>query len=261
MAKQAGLARLWAGSDPAKPSKLAWVAFGLAAASAAAALAAGLAHRFEWIAYQPGLLVLRITVWSAAAGGVLGIVALIRAGTGARRRGWGPGLVALIVTLAYLAVPGYWVLIALPKSPRIHDITTDTDHPPAFAAIAPLRALAANPAAYDGPEVAALQRQAYPDIAPLLLAKPPAAVFLAALDTVQALGLELVNASAQDGRIEASARTLFFGFVDDIVIRVQADGTGTRVDVRSKSREGRSDFGVNAARVRKLLATLKARAG
>ncbi len=242
MAKQAGLARLWAGSDPAQPSKLAWAAFGLAAASAAAALAAGLAHRFEWIAYQPGLLVLRITVWSAAAGGVLGIV-------------------ALIVTLAYLAVPGYWVLIALPKSPRIHDITTDTDHPPAFVAIAPLRAIAGNPAAYDRPEVAALQKKAYPDLVPLTLAQPPTAVFPAALDTVLALGLQLVNASAQEGRIEASARTLFFGFIDDVVIRLQADGSGTRVDVRSKSREGRSDFGVNAARVRKVLETIRTRAG
>ena len=257
----AKLKQLWSGGNPAKPSKLAWAAFGLAAASAVAALAVGLAHRFEWMAYQPGFLVLRITVWSAAAGGLLGIVALIRAGTGARRRGWAPGLLALIVGLAYVAVPAYWALVVLPKVPRIHDISTDTDNPPAFAAIAPLRAKYVNPAAYDGPEVAALQKQAYPDLVPLQIAKPPAAVFAAALETVQLLGLDLVNGSEKDGLIEASSRTTFFGFVDDVAIRVRAAGSGTRVDVRSKSREGRSDFGVNAARVRKLVGAIQTKAG
>jgi len=252
--------RLWQGADPAKPSKLAWTALGLAAASAAAAFGAGQAHRFGWMAYQPGFTILRVTVWTAAAGGVLGMVALIRAGTGARRRGWGPGLLGLIVALAYIAVPAYWALIVLPGVPRIHDITTDTENPPAFVAMVPLRAGFPNPPEYDGADVAALQKQAYPDLAPLKIAKPPAAVFPAALEAVQGLGMEIVDATEKEGRIEASTRSLFFGFVDDLVIRLVADGAGTRVDLRSKSREGRSDFGVNAARVRKLLQALKSRA-
>jgi uncharacterized protein (DUF1499 family) len=81
------------------------------------------------------------------------------------------------------------------------------------------------------------------------------------LDTAQSLGFEIVNAAPQEGRVEASQRTLFFGFVDDIVMRLEPEGTGTKVDVRSKSREGLSDLGANAARVRKILADLKARIG
>jgi uncharacterized protein (DUF1499 family) len=251
--------RLWRGADPAKPSKLAWTAFALAAASGAAAFGAGQAHRFGWMAYALGFAVLRWAAYAALSAIVLAIVALARSATGARRRGWGPALIGLLVALGWLAVPSYYVFMLLPRAPRIHDITTDTDRPPAFVAIVPLRAGFPNPAAYDGPEVAALQKQGYPDLAPLMIAKPPAAVFPAALEAVQALGMEVVNATEKDGRIEASARSLFFGFVDDMVIRLQADGAGTRVDVRSKSRDGRSDFGMNAARVRKVLDAIKAR--
>jgi uncharacterized protein (DUF1499 family) len=49
---------------------------------------------------------------------------------------------------------------------------------------------------------------------------------------------------------------LLFGFKDDIVVRVTPSGNGSRVDVRSLSRVGRSDFGVNANRVRKFLRQL-----
>lgn len=255
----ADFAKLWAGSDPAKPSKLAWLAFILAVASAGAALVVGYAHRREWMPYTTGFLVLRWTVWSALAGALLGIVALIR--NKARKRGWGPGLVALVVGVVYVAIPAYYFYMVLPKVPRIHDISTDTDNPPAFVAIAPLRAKYINPAPYDGPETAKLQKEAYPDLTTLKLSKPPAEAFAAAMGATQALGLGLVNASEKDGLIEASSRTLFFGFIDDVVIRVQPDGSGSKIDIRSKSREGRSDFGVNAARIRKLLAEIKVKAG
>ena len=204
---------------------------------------------------------LRWSVYGALAGALLAIVALVRSATGARRRGWGPGLVALLVALGWLAVPAYYAFVLLPRAPRIHDITTDTDNPPAFVAIAPLRAGYPNPPEYDGPQVAALQKQGYPNLGPLRIAQPPSAVFPAAVEAVQGLGMEIVNATEKEGRIEASARSFFFGFVDDVVIRLEADGTGTRVDVRSKSREGRSDFGMNATRVRRILAALKSRTG
>ena len=259
MAEPAWWVRLWRGTDPARRSKLGQAALLLGVASFVAAGVAAAGHRGEWMAYGTGFQVLRWAAWVALAGAVLGIVAIVRA-LGPRRRGWIPGLVGLLLGLGWLAVPSYYTFLVLPNVPRIHDITTDTEQPPAFAAIVPLRVGTPNPPAYDGPEVAALQKQAYPDLAPLRLSQPPALVFLAALDAVQSQGLTLVSGSAQDGRIEAFERTLFFGFVDDVVIRVQADGAGTRVDVRSKSREGRSDFGVNAARVRKLLAAIQAKA-
>lgn len=261
MANESKFVRLWRGTNPARPSKLAWAALVLAVVPALAVLAAGYGHRTGSVSYQTGFAVLRWAVWISAAGAVLGIVALLRAFAGGRRRGWGAGLVAIIVGLGFVAVPAYYWFVVLPSVPRIHDISTDTETPPAFVAIAALRMGYPNPPAYDGPETAALQKNAYPDLLPLRVAKPPAEVFPAAMDTAQALGFEIVNASPQDGRIEASQRSLFFGFIDDIVIRVQRDGTGARIDVRSKSREGRSDFGVNAARVRKVLALLKTKIG
>jgi uncharacterized protein (DUF1499 family) len=71
------------------------------------------------------------------------------------------------------------------------------------------------------------------------------------------MGWTIVAADDTAGRIEASDRSRWFGFTDDIVIRVTASGSGSRVDVRSSARLGRSDFGVNAARIRAYLGALR----
>jgi uncharacterized protein (DUF1499 family) len=71
------------------------------------------------------------------------------------------------------------------------------------------------------------------------------------------MGWEVVGRDAQAGRIEAVDTTRWFGFKDDIAIRVSAAGAGSRVDVRSKSRVGRSDLGTNARRVRAYLERLQ----
>src|SRR5262249_6414063 len=135
--------------------------------------------------------------------------------------------------------------------PPINDVTTDTQNPPAFVAVVPLRAAEhANSVAYPGSKFADQQNQAYPDIAPLTLAQPPGAAFDSALGTAERLGWTIVAADPAAGRIEASERSRWFGFTDDIVIRVAAAGSGSRVDLRSSARLGRGDFGVNAARVR-----------
>jgi uncharacterized protein (DUF1499 family) len=141
--------------------------------------------------------------------------------------------------------------------PHIHDISTDTANPPRFVAVLPLRAGAPNTTGY-GPDVAAEQRAGYPDIAPLLLDVPPAQAFERAQHVARTMGWDIVAVAPQDRRIEATATTLLFGFKDDIVIRVAAQGSGSRVDMRSLSRVGGSDFGVNAGRVRDYLQRLAA---
>lgn len=142
--------------------------------------------------------------------------------------------------------------------PPIHDITTDSGDPPAFAAVVAARAAdGGNPVAYDGAKIAEQQRQAYPDVAPLTLALTPETAFDRALDAAKRMGWTIVAADAATGRIEASDRSRWFGFTDDIVVRIKASGAGSRIDVRSSSRLGRSDFGVNAARVRAYLAELR----
>ena len=70
------------------------------------------------------------------------------------------------------------------------------------------------------------------------------------------MGLEIVEADAAQGRIEATATSFLFGFKDDVVVRLTDDAGATKVDVRSKSRVGRNDFGMNAKRIRAFVAKL-----
>jgi uncharacterized protein (DUF1499 family) len=137
--------------------------------------------------------------------------------------------------------------------PPIHDVTTDTEDPPPFVAILPLRADASNPPAYGGEKVAAQQHAAYPAIRPVSAPLPPEQTFEAAVATVQEQGWEIVAAVPAEGRIEATDTTFWWGFKDDVVIRIRPEGSGSRLDIRSKSRVGIGDFGVNAARVEAFL--------
>lgn len=141
--------------------------------------------------------------------------------------------------------------------PAIHDVTTDTDDPPRFVAILPLRRHAPNPSEYPGAEVAAQQKAAYPNLAPLELPLSLSRAFDRTLAAVRDAGWELVAAQPDAGRIEATARTWWFGFRDDVVIRLKAQGNRTRIDMRSVSRVGRSDLGANARRIETFLAKLE----
>jgi uncharacterized protein (DUF1499 family) len=73
-----------------------------------------------------------------------------------------------------------------------------------------------------------------------------------------AMGWDIVARAPADGRLEAVDTSPWFGLRDDIVVRIRAEGTGSRVDIRSKSRAGESDLGVNARRIRDFIARLKA---
>ncbi|MBV8030923.1 MAG: DUF1499 domain-containing protein, partial [Betaproteobacteria bacterium] len=142
--------------------------------------------------------------------------------------------------------------------PRIHDITTDMENPPVFAAVLPMRKGAENKADYGGKEVAEQQKAGYPDIQPLRLAVPPNVAFARAREAAQEMGWEIVASDPAQGRIEATDTTFWFHFKDDIVVRIAGDGAGSRVDVRSLSRVGRSDIGTNARRIRAYLARVQA---
>ncbi len=171
------------------------------------------------------------------------------------------GVLAFAIGAAITYVPWHYDRLR-GTVPPIHDITTDWQNPPQFSAALPLRqAEEANSVAYEGAKVSDLQRHAYPDIASLDLAVPPAEAFDRALAAAQQMGWSIVAADKEAGHIEASERSRWFGFTDDIVIRVapagDGAGNGSRVDLRSESRQGRSDFGVNAARVRAYLAKLR----
>lgn len=201
-----------------------------------------------------GLLdVMRYALYLGAGGALLAIVGLVLPKV--RKHGVGTLILALILGLGVAAVPVGVRQIASGK-PFIHDISTDLDNPPEFVDVVPLRADSPNPSEYGGEDVAEQQRAGYPDLGPARFDAPPARVFDAAVATVDAFGWDPVAAVAREGRIEATDTTLWYGFKDDVVIRVRATSQGTRVDVRSKSRVGGSDLGKNADRIEEFLEAL-----
>ena len=138
--------------------------------------------------------------------------------------------------------------------PRIHDITTDLQNPPAFVAIAAIRTADHNPLDRKTPaQLAELQQAGYPDLGPLLIDKDPARVFENAVSLVKERGWEIVAATAENGMIEATDTTRIMGFKDDVVIRISAKDGKSVVDMRSVSRIGISDMGTNAARIKLFL--------
>ena len=96
----------------------------------------------------------------------------------------------------------------------------------------------------------------YPDVKPLNLSEPPNAVFDKAVQVLTDMGLEVVSANSETHTVEATETTFWFGFKDDVVVRIKPSETGSVVDVRSVSRVGRSDLGANAKRIQEILKRL-----
>jgi uncharacterized protein (DUF1499 family) len=193
---------------------------------------------------------------AAVIAGLLAVLRLRRLAPGRRAM----ALIGLLLGAVLLALPAAKIAAGAGK-PRINDISTDTDDPPAFRAVLAARAAEnAATAEYGGAALAAVQKAAYPDIVPLRLARSPVVAFAAALAAAQASGFDIVATEPASGRIEATQKSFWFGFSDDVVIRIRADGAGSLVDVRSESRQGVGDSGVNAARIRVYLTRLRAAA-
>ena len=220
-----------------------------------ALVATGPLHHLGLLGLAGAFGLLKWAVYGALATLVLAIAGIIIAG--GRRSGRSTAMTALAFALIALGSIGALAWKAS-RVPAIHDITTDTLQPPPFLAVIPLRAGALNAVEYGGSAVAEKQRKAFPDLGPLLLNDPPARAFDRALAAARAMGWELVASDPAAGRIEATDTTFWFGFKDDVVVRVTAQPNGSRVDVRSLSRVGGGDLGANAARVRTYLKTLNA---
>ncbi len=209
----------------------------------------------------------------AAAGLAVGTISCLwsmatRSGQGLRM-----GMIAVVIGAAVAFVPLSKVLDARSNNyPAIHDITTDTEHAPEFIAIAPLRGEDANSIDYDdkflpknglagengGKHFSEVQAEFYPDIQPVLVQRPINQAFDQALSAAKAQGWEIVAAVPEDGRIEATDTTFWFGFKDDVVIRLEDKGALTQLDIRSSSRVGMSDVGKNADRIRTFLSAFNA---
>jgi uncharacterized protein (DUF1499 family) len=243
-------------------SRISWLAFAgftLAVVSALTALTAAVGYRLGAIPLRLALTTL--LRWGAYGGVAAAGVSLLALGVAVVRRRasqteLAAGVMGLVLALAIVAVPARF-RFGPPTAP-IHDITTDTEDPPQFVAVVPLNT--PDRTVYEGDRIAALQRQTYPDLQPFILSRPPAEAFEVALATAEDMGWDLVEADPATGRIEATDTTFWFGFKDDVVIRVRPDARGSRVDLRSLSRVGGGDAGTNARRIRAYLSALADRA-
>ena len=247
----------------ARVSDLAWdlalLALILAIGDAIAGLLAGLGYRIDLWSYRDGIGALPYVFWLAVAISAGSFVASVL-GLMYRRPG---AIVCGVLALLIAGVTAYvpWSLRqTAQRVPPIHDISTDTDNPPSFVRLVAARKPTDHPTTYDGPEVAALQKKGYPDIMPIVLKASASRVFEESKTVLARMGMKIVDAEPIQGRIEATDTSLLFGFEDDLVVRIvpAADGT-VRVDVRSKSRVGRSDLGINAHRIGTFTKTLQKR--
>lgn len=228
----------------------------MAMAAALAVLLAGPGTKMGLWDFRTGLTIFRWGGYASMAAGALSLIGGGVAHPASARRGFILAIGGMVISVAVLAVV-FPVRQLAQSVPPIHDISTDTRDPPRFVAVLPLRRDASNPPEYAGPETAAKQREAYPDIQPERLTVPPAQAFERALNVARAMGWEIHAAEPKEGRIEATATTFWFGFKDDVVLRIRPAPGGSLLDVRSKSRVGRGDVGKNAARIRDYLEQLR----
>ncbi|WP_418316025.1 DUF1499 domain-containing protein [Piscinibacter sakaiensis] len=248
-------------ADPPTPRQrygkaLARLSLTIGLGCAAAALLAGPAYRIEWWSLATSLRTLAGAVMVAGGGTVIGLLAVALLLPGGRRRGTATAMLAVLVNLL-VVLPPLLFYRATADLPPIHDISTDTADPPRFVDIVPLRSGAPNGLDYPA-ENARLQREAYPEIKSFTMATPPQKSFDRAARAAGAMGWEIVTIAPDELRIEATATSFYFGFKDDVVIRVAPSEAGSRIDVRSVSRVGRADFGTNAKRIRDYFSKLKA---
>ncbi|QFU02910.1 hypothetical protein FIU83_14785 [Halomonas sp. THAF5a] len=235
------------------------IAGGILAGLAGLSMAgAGPAYRLALLSLGEAFGLLRYGALVALGAAGLGAVGLLIAAV--TRRALAALLAALVILagMALVAVP--WQQLQQARTvPPIHDITTDLEAPPVFETLAEARQAAPNAVAYPGEATAKQQREGYPELGPLVLRAPLPEV----RNAVEAVAREAGWTIAEVGgdRLEATDTTFWFGFKDDVVIRLRETDGGVRVDMRSASRVGTSDVGTNAARIRATFEALEARVG
>lgn len=217
------------------------------------AIFGALGSRFGWWDFSLGFTILRYSVYAAGAAAGLAVLSGIVAMVGGESVRLTHFLVLAIAAVVF-GVP-YQARTEFRKLPTIADATTDFINAPEFVDLVPVREQTAkNPLEFRGGETIERQEASFPELKTLRTNKSPADVVAAAQSIAEAEGWEVVAAKPDEGRLEATATTFWFGFKDDIVVRaVRGDGGETLVDARSASRVGFLDGGANAKRVETLI--------
>lgn len=210
--------------------------------------------------------VLRYAFFAAILGAVLALIAIWLARRSGERKLVPANVVALLVALGFILYLGTQIIKAR-SVPAIHDVTTNLDDMPQFSRLQVRADNLENVPDMDRPELQALQpearwkaihQEAYGDLQTVQVPWDVAETIRRAEALARERGWEIARVDTAAGILEATDTTLFFRFKDDVVVRARpAPQGGTLVDMRSISRVGGSDVGVNADRIRNFLRDLQ----
>ena len=247
--------------------KLTWLALGLSVGGLAAALIAAVGSGQGAWHLRVGFSIVSYAFYAAIAGGLLAIIAWIAG----RRSGGGLGrynLLAFLIALGFVAYLGSHIATAR-SAPAIHDVTTNLEDMPQFTALKVREDNLDKIPDNDEPRLKAmdpesrwkaLHREGYADLRPIRVPWTVADTIRRAEALARGRGWEIAKVDPKAGILEATDTTFFFRFKDDVVLRVRPYAEvkgGSQVDMRSISRVGGSDVGVNAKRIRSFLKDLQ----
>ncbi|WP_027966076.1 DUF1499 domain-containing protein [Halomonas halocynthiae] len=238
------------------PNRLIWLSLIILLLAAMLIIGSGPTYRLGWLSLGESFSLLRRGAQLALGGAAIAMLSSLVALLCRRWRIMLASLLTATAALALISTPLQMQHIGR-SVPPIHDISTDTVNPPAFETLAPARRAAPNAVDYPGEATARQQKRAYPQLDSLILNIPVTEALSAAEITAREQGWEIASVNAN--QIEATASTRWFGFKDDVIIRLTQAPQGVLIDVRSASRLGKSDLGTNAARIQTYLEALKAR--
>lgn len=229
----------------AKTGTLTTLALIAAAISFVMFIIGGPGHRFGLWDYEMGFTLLRYAAYVGIGAAILGILPILGV---IWREHKVKSLVAVIIgTFVMMNLQGY--INKARQLPAIHDISTDLDNPPQYQVI---DARDEAERGFTDVQHRALQEVYYRDIQSLTSTQGVLDTTKAMHEVLVEMEMDIVALDANAGHIEAVATTAWFGFKDDVVVRVLPEGSGSKIDIRSVSRVGRSDIGKNAERIREI---------
>lgn len=233
--------------------KPAIIGFGLIILSILAAMSGPLGSRIGWWNYEFAVIILKWSAYGGIFASVLCLSGLVAARPGGKRRGFVFSLLGLTIIIPMLLFLQSWYE-AKQTLPPIQDITTNTENPPSFW-------YAPNSRIYGGYGIAAWQEEAYPDIQPLILPISADKALDLSIEIIHKKGWKLWEPNREEKHVEATERTFWFGFSDDVVIHItEIDQGRSQIDMRSTSRfGGGGDGGTNANRIRSFFKDIKKR--
>ena len=216
--------------------------------------------------WQAGLAVLPWTGLVALIALIIAVIGIILDRRKGRKTRWPILGLGMLVSLGFMGFLASYMITAA-SLPAIHDITTDLADPPQFSAVTLRADNWDNIPGADDSEMrgmnprqrwATLHQDAFPDIRSVRIDRPVAEVIEKAKRLAEDRGWKIVSVDPASGHLEATDTVSLFRFKDDVVIRARAaeNGAASIIDMRSVSRVGVHDLGVNSKRVRQFLSDL-----